>query len=166
MCHCIPILAIRPLTRGLHNLWKRVYWIVTDRQTYIWTWRLYDQPGENIVFSENPLLSKVPPCTIILVQDSFFNLTIWKPTAPAFQNTLTFDQYLFNSRSNFHLNLVHWNSLHPKRAILPTFSGQTPHFLGENLKTRTNNLNHRKAGSVAVILSLRVGVQHKQTVVQ
>ena len=126
--------------------------------------------SQKLGFSENPtaltLLSKVPPCTIILVQDRFFNLTIWKPMAQAFQNTLTFDWYLFNSRSNFHVNLVHWNSLHPKNAILPTFLGQTPHFLCENHKTRTNNLHHRKAGSVAVILSLRVGVQHIQKVVQ
>ena len=64
------------------------------------------------------------------------------------------------------MNLVHWNSLHPKKAILPTFLGQTPHLLDEKLKTKTNNLDHRKAGSVAVILSLRVGVQHKQKVVQ
>ena len=126
--------------------------------------------SKKLGFSVNPtaltLLSKVRPCTIILVQDRFFNLTIWKPTAQAFQNTLTFDRYLFNSRSNFHVNLVHWNSLHPKKAILPTFLGQTPHFLCENHKTRTNNLHHRKAGSVAVILSLRVGVQHIQKVVQ
>ena len=65
-----------------------------------------------------------------------------------------------------HLNLVYWNSLHLKKAVLPTFKGQTPHFLSENHKTRTNNLHHRKAGSVAVILSLRVGVQHIQEVVQ
>ena len=75
--------------------------------------------------SKNPtaltLLSKVPPCTIILVQDQFFYLTIWKPTAQTFQNTLSLDQYLFNSRSKFHINLVHWNSLHPKKAILLIF---------------------------------------------
>ena len=65
-----------------------------------------------------------------------------------------------------HVNLVYWNSLHPKKAILPTFSGQTPHFLGENRKNRTNNLHHLKAGSVAVILSLRLGVKHIQKVVQ
>ena len=64
------------------------------------------------------------------------------------------------------MNLVHWNSLHQKHAILPTFLGQTPHFLCEHQKTKTNNLNHRKAVSVAVILSLRVGVQHLQKVVQ
>ena len=126
--------------------------------------------SQKLGFTENPtaltLLSKVQPCTIILVQDRFFNLTIWKPTAEAFQNTLTFNWYLFNSRSNFHVNLVHWNSLHPKKAILPTFSGQTPHFLGENRKTITNNLHHQKAGSVAIILSLMVGVQHIQKVVQ
>ena len=126
--------------------------------------------SKKLGFSVNPtaltLLSKVRPCTIILVQDRFFNLTIWKPTAQAFQNTLTFDRYLFNSMSNFHANLVHWNSLHPINAILPTFLGQTPHFLCENEKNRTDNLHHRKAWSVAVILSLRVGVQHIQKVVQ
>ena len=56
------------------------------------------------------------------------------------------------------MNLVHWNSLHPKNASLPTFLGQTPHYL------RTNNLDHWEAGSVVVILSLRVGVQHIQKV--
>ena len=86
---------------------------------------------------------------IILVQDRFLNLTIWKPSAQAFQKTLTFDWYLFNSRGNFHVNLVHWNSLHPKNAILLTFLGQTPHFLCENHKTRTNNLHHWIAGSAA-----------------
>ena len=61
-----------------------------------------------------------------------------------------------------NVNLVQWNSLNPKKAIIPTFSGQTQIFLGENNKTRINNLHHRKDSSVAVILSLRVGVQHKQ----
>ena len=51
------------------------------------------------------------------------------------------------------VNLAHWNSLHSKKAILPTFSGQTPHFLGENHKINTYNLHHWKAWSVAVILS-------------
>ena len=60
------------------------------------------------------------------------------------------------------MNLVHWNSLHPKKAIIPTFSGQTPNFLNEKQKNRTNNLHHQKAGSIVVILSLRVGVQHIQ----
>ena len=94
--------------------------------------------SQKLGFSENPtaltLLRKVPPCTIILVQDIFFNLTIWKPTAQTFQNTLTFERYLFNSMSNFHANLVNWNSLHPINAILPTFLGQTLHFLCENEK--------------------------------
>ena len=133
--------------------------------------RWKEKLSQKLVFSENPtaltVLSKVPPSTIIVVQDSFLNLTIQKPTTPAFQNTLTFDQYLFKSRSDFHVNLVHWKSLHPKKGHFTYFFfGQTPHLLGEKLKTRTNNLDHRKAGSVAVILSLRVGVQHKQKVVQ
>ena len=69
-------------------------------------------------FSKNltalTLLSKVLPCSIILVQNRFLNLIIWKPKAQAFQNAFTFDWQLFlNSKSNFHVNLVHWNSLHP-----------------------------------------------------
>ena len=68
--------------------------------------------------------------------------------------------------SSLQVNLFHWNSLHPKQAIVSTFLGQTPHFLGEKLKTRTNNLHHRKAGSVAVILSRRVGVKRVQKVLQ
>ena len=63
-----------------------------------------------------------------------------------------------------NVNLVHWNSLHPKKAIIPHFFlGQTPNFLGENQPNRTYNLDHWKAGSVAVILSLRVGVQHTKS---
>ena len=72
----------------------------------------------------------------------------------AFQNTITFLRYLINSGSNMHVNLVHWDSLY----LL--FSGQTPHFLCENYKTITYNPHYRIAGSVAVILSLRVGVRH------
>ena len=81
--------------------------------------------SQKLGFSKNPtaltLLSKVPPCTIILLQDRFFNLTIWKPKAQAFQNTLTFDQFLFNSRSNFHVNLVHWNSKQQKKGHFTYF---------------------------------------------
>ena len=110
------------------------------------------------------LLSKVPPCRIILVQDRLSNFNRWKPTTSAFQNTLTFDRYLFNSRSNFHVNLVHLNSMHPKKVIYLLFSVQTPHFLGENHKTRTNKLHHWKAGFLAVILSLRIGVQYMQKI--
>ena len=32
----------------------------------------------------------------------FFNLTIKKPTTPAFKNIFTFDQYFFKSRTDFH----------------------------------------------------------------
>ena len=39
-----------------------------------------------------------------------------------------------------HVNLDYLISLHAKKAILPTFSGQTPHFLGKKQETRTNNL--------------------------
>ena len=61
-----------------------------------------------------------------------------------------------------HVNFVYWISLHPKKTILPIFLGQTPHFISEKQTHGTKNLHHRKAGSVAVILSLRVGVQHIQ----
>ena len=66
-----------------------------------------------------------------------------------------------------HVNLVYWISLHPKKAILPAFLGQTPHIISENKKRKEiKNLHHWKAGSIAVILSLKVGVQHVQKVVQ
>ena len=57
-----------------------------------------------------------------------------------------------------HLNFVYWFSQHPIKDILPTFLGQTPHFINEKQKPKTSNLH--QAGSVAVILSLRVGVRH------
>ena len=61
-----------------------------------------------------------------------------------------------------HVNLVYQSSLHPKKAILTTFSGQPPHFLGKMQKTRTNNLHHWEVVSVADFLSLLEGVQHIQ----
>ena len=91
--------------------WKSLHWrykcvgLVQNLSQNISQWkkRLFRKLG----FFKNPtaltLLSKVPPCTIILVQDRFLNLTIWKPTAQAFQNTFTFGWYLFNSSSNFHV---------------------------------------------------------------
>ena len=33
LCHCSPILAIRPLTRSFYDLRKKVFRDVTDRQT-------------------------------------------------------------------------------------------------------------------------------------
>ena len=33
LCLCSPIFATCSLTRSLHDLWKRVFWTVTDRQT-------------------------------------------------------------------------------------------------------------------------------------
>ena len=39
-----------------------------------------------------------------------------------------------------HVNLYYLISLHPKIAILPTFSGQTPQFLGKKQETRTNTI--------------------------
>ena len=51
------------------------------------------------------------------------------------------------------VNLVHWNSLHLKKAVLPTFLGQTPNFLVKNHETSTNNLHHQKAISIAGFLA-------------
>ena len=53
-----------------------------------------------------------------------------------------------------------------KKAIVPTFTGKIPYFMSEKQKNITNNQHHRKAGFVAVILSLKVGVQHIQKVMQ
>ena len=35
-----------------------------------------------------------------------------------------------------NLKLVYWNSLHPKQASLPSFSGQTPHFKGKKAENQ------------------------------
>ena len=132
---------------------------MVKRDTFPKTWFFWKSDCTN-TFEQSPTMDDYCDARQI------FYWIIWTPMAQVFQNTLTFDRYLFNSRSNLHVNLVHWNSLHPKNAILPSFLGQTPQFLCEDHKTRTNNLHHRKAGSVAVILSLRVGFQHIQKVVQ
>ena len=61
-----------------------------------------------------------------------------------------------------HVNLDYSISLHPKKVILPTFSGRTQLFQCKKQETRTNNLHHHKAGSVAGFLSLRLMVHHIQ----
>ena len=58
------------------------------------------------------------------------------------------------------MNLDNLISPQPKKTILPTFSRQTPLFLGKKQETGTNNLYHHKAGFVAVLLSLRLRVHH------
>ena len=60
-----------------------------------------------------------------------------------------------------NVNFVYWISLRPKKTILPTILGQTPHFISEKQEHATNNLHHRKAWSVAVILSIRVQIIQK-----
>ena len=80
----------------------------------------------------------------------FFNSAILKPMATPFQNTLTFDQYFFS----VSLGLIcMWNSMHLKKAISPPFSGQTPHFLGEMQKIKTNNL-HQWRGDMKIYVQL------------
>ena len=93
--------------------------------------------------------------------NNFFNPTIGKHMAPSYQKTLTFDQYLINSRSNLHVNLVYRISL----PSLPTLLEQTANFISDKKKTRTKNLYYRKAGCVPVNLSERVGVKSIQKVV-
>ena len=109
--------------------------------------------SKKVYFPENPTalttFEQSPTQHHFLMQHRFFNPTIGKPTAPAYQNTLTCYQYLLISMSKMHMNIVYWNSRHPKKAILPTFSGPTPHFQSEKQKTRSKNLHHRKAESVA-----------------
>ena len=92
------------------------------------------------------LLCKFPYSTIFYAAQ-FFNPTIRKPTTTAFQNTWSFDQYLFNSMSNMNVNLFHWNSLHSKKAIIPTFVRTFTKFSRWKNNNRTNNLHHLKAGS-------------------
>ena len=108
------------------------------------------------------LLFKVPYSTIPLCSTVFSTTLLENEQKQHFR---TFDQYLINSMNNMHVNFLHWISLHPKKAIT-TFSGHTLNFLGENHKTRTNNLHHLKYGSVAVVLSLKVWFRHVQKLVQ
>ena len=79
---------------------------------------------------------------------SFFNHTIRKPTNTAFQNTLTFYQYLFNSRINMHVNLVNWNSLHPKKAIIPIFQDKHQIFSVKTTKPELTTYTIRKLGTL------------------
>ena len=55
-----------------------------------------------------------------------------------------------------HVNLDYLISMHPTKAILLTFSGQTQHFLGKKQKNRPNNLHHQKAGFVGLFLKPKI----------
>ena len=111
------------------------------------------------------LLSKVSPSTIFFLQHSFFlQFNHQKTNNHSISDQLNFWSLSFQFYESYVCKLSALELNAPKKAIIPTFSGQTPNFLGKNHKTRTNNKHRRKAGSYAVILSLRVGVQHIQKV--
>ena len=48
----------------------------------------------------------------------------------------------------------------PKKSHYIYFFGRTPHFISEKQNTRTYHLQHWKTVSVALVLSLRVGIKH------
>ena len=81
--------------------------------------------SKDIGFPENPaaltFLNKYPHKRHYLVQPCFCDPTIWKATTTAIQNTLTFDQNSFNSRSNMHVNFVFWIPLQPKKRAFTYF---------------------------------------------
>ena len=54
----------------------------------------------------------------------------------------------FNYMSKMHINLVHWNSLHPKKAIIPTFSGQNQIF---SVKTTNPELTTYTIGKLGLL---------------
>ena len=89
-----------------------------------------------------------------------------KANGPSISEHINFWSISFSIKELFSCEPSPLEFTAPKKAIYILFFGQTPHFLGEKLKTRTDNLDHWKTGSVAVILSLSVGVQHKQKVAQ
>ena len=76
----------------------------------------------------------------------------------AYQTTLTFDQYPFNFRSTVHVNWDGWISLHPKKAILPTFLGQTPNCLGEKQKKKIEQPTPLESWVCYIFLEPKVGV--------
>ena len=72
-------------------------------------------------FPENPaalkFFSKGPPKRHHFGVTLFLRPNHLKANGHSIQNTLIFYQNLFNSRSNMHLNLVFWLSLHPKKGL-------------------------------------------------
>ena len=65
-----------------------------------------------------------------------------------------------------HVKLVHWNSLHSKKAILTTFLGQTPYFLGENHNNQILQHAPLKSWVRCNFFEPKGGVLHIQEVVQ
>ena len=77
---------------------------------------------QSLTYKKNPeypttitYVSKVPPITGILFHPNFFNPTIPKPVATAFQNTLAFKEDLLIVEIVF---MVYCIPLHPKKNIL------------------------------------------------
>ena len=79
------------------------------------------------------------------------NLKFWAKSnkAPLFWCITVFSTKPSESQRSQHFRIA-FNYI--KKAILPTFSGQIPPFLGDNLKIRTNYLHHWKAVSVEIFL--------------
>ena len=108
----------------------------------------YENPTALTTFEQSPTQQHFFVATL------FFQLILRKAHNPIISEHLTFDQYLLNSWSNMHVNFVYWISLHPKKVNLPIFFWDKHHIKEQN--PRTNNLNHQKAGSVAVERILRL----------
>ena len=85
----------------------------------------------------------------------YFGATHFFPLNHLKANVHSPSEHPINSRSNMYKNLVH-SSTAPKKAILPTFSGHTQHFLCKNHKTITKDLLHQKFVYIA-LFSLWVG---------
>ena len=73
-----------------------------------------------------------------------------KTDGPSISNHFKSLSLIFNSMSNMYVTLDYLTKQHPKKAILPTFSGQKETlYLHKRQETKTNNLHQFKAGSVA-----------------
>ena len=112
------------IIRNVANSFYDIYCIDnTNTQDYIFSsrynglFKLKKNTFRNEIFRENPtalkLLRKISPDANIIVRHGFFLPNYLKAKTTEFHNTLTFDQYLFNSWINIHLNLFYWKSLHP-----------------------------------------------------
>ena len=88
-----------------------------------------------------------------------------KANSPSISEHLNFDLYLFSWWNYLHVNLVCTQNRPFDQLFFMGEGTRFSQWKSQNQKKK-NNLDHRIAGSVSVILTPRVGVQHIQKVVQ
>ena len=106
---------VYPLQWNAVGQWKDLGLVQNESQQNFTVKKTHSKKLFFVKFTCTYTLQQSPTVQNLFGAIFFFYSTILKPTATPFQNTLTFDQYLFNSRRTFSCELSPLEFTSPKR---------------------------------------------------